>query len=228
MSFLKKNFKRNAGMTFLELVVVLGIFGTMAGIILFNYHDFSSNVHLRNLAQEIALQIKGAQTEAISGKSPVLSVNEQSDNPTPIGWTPSYGVAFDTQNLPQSFIYYFNSANDPRRDLFDFEGSSYTPGTCGEEVTSECLQEIQITSGDFIDLVCFDYTSLQPDGLCDSGETANRAYISFKRPRGNALIQEADDSDPSHTHGNVFIRITSPGGGHKFISVWESGYISIN
>jgi hypothetical protein len=151
-----------------------------------------------------------------------------SDNPTPFGWTPSFGLAFDTVDLPQSFIYYFNSVNDPRRDFFDFESGSYTPGACGEEVTSECVQELQITSGDFVDLICFDYTALQPDGLCDSGQLGTRAYISFKRPRGNALIQEVDDGDPNHTHGNVFIRITSPGGTHKFISVWASGYISIN
>lgn len=217
---------RKLGMTFIELVVVIGIFGTMASIVLFNYRDFSSNVHLRNLAQEIALQIKQAQTDSISGRLPTLTDDQMQDNATPAGWTPSFGIAFDKVALPQAFIYYFNSANDAPRDLFDFQGSGYVSGSCGGPL-SECLQEIHITTGEIIDMICFDFTSIQADASCD-GEESDRAFVSFKRPRGNALIQEVDDGDPGSNHGNVFIRISDIKGRHKFISVWESGYISIN
>lgn len=223
-------------MTFLELIVVLGIFGAIAATVLFNYHDFSSNVSLQNLAQDVALQIKRTQTDAVSGKAPTLSANQELNiaNLVPIGWQPSYGAAFDISGNwasgNKAFIYYFNKDDDTvggenKSDFYDFERSTYT-APCGSDEESECLEEINISSGDIIDMICFDYSDNDiASGECNDGNSAETAYISFRRPRANAKIMEFDDGSPSK--GNVFIRITSPQGGHRFISVWESGYITI-
>lgn len=228
--------KAKKGMTFLELIVVLGIFGAISATVLFNYSDFSTNVHLQNLAQDIALQIKRAQTDATSGKTPTLSGAQiQNSNVlVPSDWTPSYGVAFNTDTLPNSFIYYFNAGYQDTgfEDFDDMAAGSYASGDCGGvEPQSECLDEISITSGDSIDLICFDYdeavfANASTVVSCGdiSGEEFSTAYISFTRPRGNALIFPEDEGA---SRLNVLVRLTSRKGGHKYISVWPSGYINV-
>lgn len=232
-------------MTFLELIVVLGIFGAIAATVLFNYSDFSTNVHLQNLAQDVALQIKRAQTDAVSGRAPALSVNQQGNiiNLAPPNWVPSYGMAFTTTQNTEwsgagtSFIYYFNSQSDSfddngetvtLKDFYDFEVGSYQQ-PCGSSGDSECLEEINITSGDFVDIICFNFTDISPGDDCTGdGEQSDHAYISFTRPRSNASIMLFDDPNASDDmEDNVYIRLTSREGGHKYISVWQSGYISI-
>lgn len=231
-------------MTFLELIVVLGIFGAISATVLFNYSDFSSNVHLQNLAQDIALQLKKTQTDAISGRIPTLSDAQEPNilSLTPPEWVPSYGLAFTTiqsNKLPttppnkngRTFIYYFNSFDDSDggnpptifQDFFDFEVGTYQG--CGNGPQSECLDEINITSGDFIDEICFNFSIISPDGVCD-GVSAEHAYISFTRPRGNANIMSTDMAPDNHKD-NVYLRLTSSKGGHKYITIWQSGYISI-
>lgn len=230
---------KNLGMTFLELVVVLGIFGAIAATVLFNYSDFSSNVDLQNLSQDIALQIKKTQTDAVSGRIPSLS-DSQSQNIT-INWTPSYGIVFTTDDFNQwasagrAFIYYFNSYSDGQydngewvtfKDFYDFETSNYSP-PCGSASDSECLEEITITSGEFIDVICFEFVDISQDDDCtQDGDSSDRAYISFTRPRSNATIL-GNPNEPLDAQGNVFIRLTSVKGGHKYIVIWESGYVSI-
>ncbi len=224
-------------MTFLELIIVLGIFGAISATVLFNYSDFSTNVHLQNLAQDIALQIKKAQTDAVSGKTPTLSdaQNQNINALVPLDWTPSYGIAFSTSpDLQHSFMYYFNHGyHDVEfEDFDDLAAGGYSSGNCGANQDSECLDEISITSGDFVSLICFEYneatfsTAGSVDNCSDvDGEDASTAHISFTRPRSNATIFPEDDANGPQA--NVMIRITSQKGGHKYISVWQSGYISV-
>lgn len=236
---LKKFLKnKNLGMTFLELVVVLGIFGAIAATVLFNYSDFSSNVDLQNLSQDIALQIKKAQTNAVSGTIPNLS---DSQGFVPLEWTPSFGVAFTTtafsgwSSAGSGFIHYFNAYFDGEdqggewvtfKDFRDFESSSYQ-APCGTASDSECLEEITITSGEFVDIICFEFVDITPEDDCSNdGTSSDRAYISFTRPRANASIL-GNPSEPFTNQSNVFIRFRSNKGGYKYIVVWESGYVSI-
>ncbi len=234
-------------MTAIELVVVMGIFAAISSTVLFNYRDFSSNIALQNLAQDIALQIKQAQTDAVSGKIPALAPSSIQGEPSnyplliPLDWKPSYGVAFqlDTTNGwtlgGGGFAYYFNAGPPPTpsepesdRDFFDMTYSSYGGCYPVADVESECLQEIKITSGDYIDLICFDFATI--DDTCSDGTSGNQAFISFTRPRGNAIILDGSGDDgvtASQIHGNVYLRLASVTGARKFVAVWSTGYISI-
>jgi prepilin-type N-terminal cleavage/methylation domain-containing protein len=243
--FFKKQKIDNKGMTFVELIVVLGIFAAISSTVLFNYRDFSSNVALQNLAQDIALQIKRAQTDAVSGKLPTFSQGgDQSLNPAlvPLDWTPSYGLAFWLDESSswslggKGFVYYFNKYAMPidppfDRDFYDFTQSPYNG--CGSlaDSESECLEEIRINSGDYIDLICFDFAVI--DDTCSTGinaqDLSNQVFISFTRPRGNAVILDGsvDDGTTASTHSNVYLRLVSSSGTRKFLAVWSTGYISI-
>ncbi len=231
----KKNV--NAGMTAIELVVVMGIFAAISSTVLFNYRNFSNNVSLQNLAQDIALQIKRAQTDSVSGSVPIFPGG--SNQSTPIDWKPSYGVAFqvDENNgwdelARKGFVYYFNkdsvldsATTEINRDFYDTTQSSYTdcinPGP-----ESECLEEIKITSGDLIDRLCLNFNDVFSE-TCDGFETS-QLFISFTRPRpGATILNGAVDSGGVSPYNNAYIRLTSPSGAHKYIIVWSTGYISI-
>jgi type II secretory pathway pseudopilin PulG len=225
-------FLESKGMTFLELVVVMGIFAAIAATVLFNHRDFSTNVALQNLSQEVALQLKRAQTDAVSGKTPTLSDAQEANinNLLSLDWTPSYGIAFNSDLHPGEFFYYFNrdDAGNDFLDFYDLETGSYSLGDCEVSGDSECLEEIYLPGNVVIDLICFDFDQIISGGTCaDSGGVeADSAYISFTRPRGNASIMEFDDGSGSYA-GNVFIRLSTAFGGQRFVTVWESGYISI-
>lgn len=234
-------------MTFIELIVVIGIFAAISGTVLFNYRDFSDGIKLQNLSQEIALQGKRAQTLASQGRRPVLS-NAQStngiDNFLPFNWVSSYGIAFDS-NFQDRFIFYFNSPEyyfdqtltdgtpDELRvnrslDFFDFADGNYQAG-CGS-ATSECLEEFLITDGSRIDLICANSEPVGPnaDPECTEGVLLNTLHVSYTRPFLESYILGDDGSGLSEL-AYAFIRVTTQDGDQKrYITFWNTGQISVN
>src|SRR3989344_6584389 len=105
---IKKIRNYNAGMTYVELIVVLSIFSVMTSIALFDYNKFQAKVDIKVLANEIALKIVGAQKFALSGKLP----QECIDVPGSCAdWKPSYGIYFDAA-APSEFVYFANIDNN--------------------------------------------------------------------------------------------------------------------
>lgn len=260
--FKKKLPKNNqSGMTFIELVVVMGIFTAISATVLFNYRSFSSSVSLQNLSQEIALQGKRAQTLATQGRRPLLSAaQEQTQIATlgnnsfgflPIDWVSSYGLAFN-MTRPTSFVFYFNSPtfyaddfieNESDFDIFNstrnlyFEDSveSVFTGECGTSL-SECLEEIFITDGSYIDLICINGEP-QDDPDCMAGAPtyiAQQIHIAYTRPRLEAYIM-AFGEDVPNDGGSAFvadygfIRVSSRDGSQKrYVTFWPTGQIAVN
>lgn len=112
-----------AGMTAVELVVVLGIFAVLSAVVTFNYGNFQDKVDIKNLGSDIALKIVEAQKSSVNGMR-----NSSAD----ADWTPSYGVYFDINN-PKQFIYFADLNND-----FLHDGGS------------ENLDVIEITKNNYI------------------------------------------------------------------------------
>lgn len=59
-----KNKKK--GFSLLEMMAVLGIFGIISSIVMFNYGKFTSETMLTNMAYEVALSIREAQIYGVS------------------------------------------------------------------------------------------------------------------------------------------------------------------
>lgn len=217
----------NSGMTFIELVVVMGIFTAIAGTVLFNYRDFSDGVHLQNLAQEIALQGKRAQTLASQGRKPILS-SAQLQNPAliPADWVSSYGIAFRPQENPQSFIFYFNSFDPNEEDsnarLLEFWDFTTNYVGCGSQQESECVEEINITDGSYIEFICL---NIEPQPTCNTENLSLELHVSFTRPFLESYIVGDDYGTPV---SNAFVKISSRDGSQKrYIEFWSTGQISV-
>ncbi len=202
--FKMKNFKLKfkRGFTLVELIVVISIFSILAGVTLFNFSGFNSNVTLQNLANQIALQIKTAQTNAISGKLPSSFLPPSK---------PSFGVYFDIsggQNRDK-FIYFADISNQ------GYLSNGFN-SVCGGASGNECLSQITIQSGDLINKICV-------NGGTDCGNQI--LNITFKRPfpdasfyYGNSLNNSISDAE---------IEIISKKGQMKTIIVRSTGQIEI-
>lgn len=201
-----KTLKFNTGLTFIELIVVIGIFAAISGVVLFNFTGFSTNISLQNLANQIALQIKQSQTDAISGKNPTLFTGFSNFDESPV--RPSYGVHFD-KSTPDKFKYFMDLDNDRYYD---------TIGLCDGQVqsSSECINEITIQTGDTVTELAVYSSSSDP---CRS-----TLDIVFKRPFPDAYFatENGIESVP-----NVGIEITSPKGAKKTIVISTPGQIEI-
>ena len=211
-----KHYKLNAGMTYVELIVVLSIFATLTSVVLFNYGNFQARVDIKNLASDIALQIVQAQKSAIAGALP----------PTPRtfgnGAKPAYGMYFNIgtggANLSADsthFIYFADLDNSKT-----FDGS-----TCSSIATNEeCLSQYSITKNNTIsDLSIFSTGVNCPNG------TVSDLTITFKRPDSGATITSSNYSLDACTVSYVQVTIVDAKGNNSTkIKLYAPGRIQIN
>lgn len=201
-----KIFKKNKGMTFLEMVVILSIFGTLTGVVLFNYREFGANVEMQNITNDIALRVVEAQRSAISGRL--------GGEPSSTDYRPTYGVRFE-YGAPYEdgrFIYFIDRSSS--RDFFYTPPSSGCPG-------GECISESLFKEDYGIARICFEKGT-----VC----TTNKAEVLFARPYPNAIIrtEPAPEEDMAETeYSDIEIEIKSPFDISKTIIVWSTGQVEI-
>ncbi len=193
-----KTIQRNLGMTYVELIVVLSIFGVMSSVILFNYRDFQTKIDIKNLASDIALKIVEAQKSSTSGKWPTQI-------PSVDPWKPSYGVYFNLAD-DKTFIYFVDLNN----------ANGY------ESAAGETLDSIIITKGNYI--YGIDSCSGSPT-VCTS--ISNPISVFFKRPDSKLLLQTAS-SLPPFEYIQVTISPSSPSSMKSRIKIYSSGRIQVD
>jgi Tfp pilus assembly protein FimT len=216
---LQENRKTESGLTFLELIFVISIFGIMASIVLFRFDSFAKRVTLNNLAQDIALRIVEAQKSAISG---ILN-----QSAVTAGVKPTYGVYFESSPVPNTAV------SGPQNTQFvyfiDLNGNKqYDAPVSGCPVGSECLSITAIATGEYISDIC--YTSINQSCTSSAG-SSGATHISFTRPFPDASITIKDGGTifPPSVTSNVFIELSSVADTtlHKTIAVTSLGQIRV-
>lgn len=210
-----------SGVTLVELIVVIAIFAMVSSVLMFNYSDFSTNVSLRGLSQEIALSIRKAQTYA-------TSVHSLGGAPTAPGNYPAYGISFSVQDptgasyepSKKSFVLFADIPLTPN----PLPNKKYdSDGDCGAMVEgSECLEEFNITTSDKIVGFETDVT-----GQVKTGSVA----ITFRRPTPDAIIcySSAGPHDDCITTPISYVKLIleSAKGANRSVTVWNTGQISV-
>ncbi len=196
-----------AGMTYVELIVVLSIFAVMTSVVLFNYNAFQGKVDLKNLANQIALKVVEAQKAAMSGQLSPQRAGIQN-------WHPAYGVYFDLTSPgdDHTFIYYVDATQDNR---FWNAPLSF----CPQLAIGECMDKISITKGNRIS----DITVFYLDGTSAS---VNNIGLTFTRPNSEAVA--SIDGVPVYGISYTQITVSSPNGATAAVKVFSSGRIQIN
>lgn len=211
------NSSSQAGLTFIELIVVMSIFSVIASVVLFNFSSFNTNITSQNLAQQIALQIKQAQTESISGTRTVGFAEDEILNPE---GAPTYGVKFDidvtdgTDQLDAKSLAYF--ADMDGNGTYDHP-SNQTPCGIGMSGT-ECIAIIEINTADSIVGIC-------SDADCDAGSyNEMQATILFRRPFPEARLYIGTDLTP---RSKIGIKVRSSKGAERVIMTTILGQVSV-
>ena len=192
-------------MTYVELITVLGIFSVLLGVAMYNHNKFQDKVSIKNLANDIALQIVEAQKSALSGKLQT----------TPFTPKPSYGVYFNP-NAPgnnRSFIYFADFNND---GTYNDTVSPF----CGT-ISGECLKKITLNRGNIISNLEYYYALTGPNPLAN-------LTVTFMRPSSEASLRSTTPPTPGYTISHAQITVTSASGITANIKVYPTGRIQIN
>ncbi len=217
----------NRGMTYVELIVVMGIFSIMAGVVFFKYADFGRQIDLQNLSQDIALQIVQAQKIALAGKQP--NATEAGSALLITDWKPAYGVYFSTATPmnPNPNNFANNALFIPFIDAYNF--GEYIQGTCATDVngpSSECMNLISIGKGDYIRSLCVGDSDLAVD--CSNGTQESDLYVTFTRPDSSAVISNVSLGGNPQPKAIITISSHLDNAFTKYITVYGSGRVETN
>ncbi len=201
----KKILKNKKGMTYIELIVVLSIFSTLASVVLFNYSAFQSQIDIRNLSNDIGLKILQAQKSATNGLVPVERTVAED-------WQPTYGIYIPSITSDgKSFSYFSDIVKDNVFSDFSCAGND------------ECLDKILLTKGNIISgLQVLFQGETAPNDLHDLSDLA----IFFTRPSGGAVFVSSTSLVSPINY--ILITLKSPKDDIATIKVYPSGKIEIN
>lgn len=228
----KLNNQRQKGMTLIELLVALVIFSIITGIVLFNYGDFNASLTMQNLADDIALTVRRAQSYAIGVRGREGSFQ--------VGYGVHFGVtSYDPtkrdaddvlyQGSNKSFILY-------KDDFTDTEHHYISKDSCGGETS--CLEMLYIKSSDYISGI-----GVKISGVGDveylGDENPSGVSIFFRRPSPEPYIYVLGDDGkywgiengagkPQIDDVKIEISSLKDPDSKKYITISNTGQISVS
>lgn len=170
----KKLFKLIKGFTLIELIITIAIFAAMTTYLLAKYGKFNQSLLLTNLAYDVALTIRTAQSYGLNVKAvgPNNAVNPTFNYP--------YGAHFNKNSSTKScFVFFVDTDENSTYEQSD----GYCPGVTNPV---ERISSYSIKRGSIISelLVCVGEGGVG-NVLCATPDTLD---ISFKRPDPAARI----------------------------------------
>ena len=167
---------KSSGFTLVELLVSISIFAVVTGLVLAKYQSFNGGIILTNMAYEVALTIRQAQSYGIN-------VRQQGNI-----FSISYGVHFEKNgtNPIKSFILFSDALSCDTTGSLDCVGDGlYRPGT-GDALVDTFILGRGIT----IEKYCIGSNIANPSSeVCsNNSSSADTVDISFNRPDPSAII----------------------------------------
>jgi prepilin-type N-terminal cleavage/methylation domain-containing protein len=226
--FIKKN--KQQGFTLIEMIVVCAIVGVISATVMFNYSDFRQGIDTRNLAEEMALTVRKAQSFATSSRR--IS-DAQGEKIKAFGIVFSLQATHTTQYSPyaKGFLFYAAKAFKPQGatvDQYTFTNlgtANCNPNTFGITLGTECLEYFSITNQ-----VSTTKLEVFTGGSWSPIASNAQLQIMFFRPTPDATICSVTGFTQI-CEGNAAGRITissQNGKMQKTITVWNTGQIAVD
>ncbi len=178
-----------SGFTLVELLVTITIFVMLTGVVLFKQNGFDNSILLSNMAYDMGLTLRQAQSFGLSTRETSSGSNKflvGSGYGMYINKTPGVGSN-------RNFILFADLNSDNRS------------GTGCTVSDTECVQKYSINRGNFIQKICLDMA-------CTSIKQTNELSILFKRPKPDALIYWNDGTATLATSSMARIVVSSSDG----------------
>lgn len=226
----KLNNQKQKGMTLIELLVALVIFSIITGIVLFNYGDFNASLTMQNLADDIALTVRRAQSYAIGVRGREGSFQ--------VGYGVHFGVtSYDPTKINADDILYQGSNKSFILYKDDISGTEHnytnTNNSCGGETS--CLEMLYIKSSDYISHIKVKPSGEEEQTLGD--ENPSEVSIFFRRPSPEPYIYVLDgdywgivdgEKKPKIDYVKIEISSLKDPDSKKYITISNTGQISVS
>lgn len=195
---------KNKGFTIIELMVSIAIMVIILAVILVNYKKFDSGIVMTNLAYDVALSIRTAQTYGISTRGAKVSGATEFDRP--------YGINFEINpDDPSSVNKYLLFADTNLNRSYD-------------EVDSLTATKYNIRGSYYIKDLCW-LDSSTPSAVKTCGMRS--ADITFLRPDPDALIYVSGEAQDALSALEIHIGSTQDASAIRVITVRPTGQISV-
>ncbi len=216
------------GMTLIELLVVIAIFTMISSFVMYDYGSFRSTASTQNLANDIALSIRKAQSSAIG----VRSIGSDFQYGHGIHFTNSSNISNPMSGSNKSFVLFKYLKPKPTGNSHRGHSRMYNYNrnnnsmNCGNPKV-ECEEIVNIKGPDKISTIYLDgVRQLSPEGSLD---------IVFERPNPDALfcyrstITSLCDTNISSVQIEVSKRLKNKNNlVTRTITVWNTGQISVD
>ena len=172
---MKHSFKNIQGFTLVELVVSIGIFALMTTLLLAKYGTFNQGIILTNLAYDVALTVRNAQSYGLNVKSaPTAGENFSSD------FNYSYGVHFSSNSNTFTF---FKDADNYLYDNPTLEKISDSVMKRNSKISALCVGTVTACSSvSTLDVV---FKRPNPDAIINGVSSNSYAEITLQGSDGS-------------------------------------------
>jgi len=194
--------------TLIELMVVIGIFLVITGVILFQSNSFDSTITASNLTQDIALTVRKANAYTLGFQVPQ----------TVSGVTiKGYGVNF-VSGVGDSFVLF--GETDPYDQFYTHNNG------CGIfSHSDECIEQTIIKTKDRISQISVDVS-----GSSNTLSPGDSLSIIFTKPSGEVsfCVQSNGMGSCNYTLATVAHIVVSSAQGRQYtVNVWNNGQINV-
>jgi Tfp pilus assembly protein FimT len=213
MSFLTKDTDR--AFTIVELVVSVAIFAFMTAFLVAKYGNFNQSVLLTNLAYDVALTIRNAQTYGLNVKSKPSGVVGYTDGTTydeiAAGYQYGYGIHFEAGN-----------ATAASKKMIFFADNTPNAIPSYDNAAKVILSTYTLRNGSYISAICAQARENPPGEPCLSSSSPNGGFdVVFKRPDPDAMFPLTNGATV------VTLTISTPNGQSKKVIVRKSGQVAV-
>jgi len=197
----------------MEMMIVVALFTIITISALMVHSRFGENILMTNLAYDVALSLREAQSYGLSVRQSPLG-NGNFD----IG----YGVHFKSD----SFFVFFADRNGNKK----YDGTSIN-GKCVVSNESECLKVYRLEKGNSIAFFCgilASFGALECRNFINNEQTISFVDITFIRPEPDAFIQtDLNPNNEMRYRGAEIVVVSPRRKASRTIDVYQTGQISI-
>lgn len=219
------------GFALLELLVAIAVFGIIVTFVLFSYGRVAEQLFTSNLAHEVALALREAQSYGVS----VRQFKRESNDAQKAAFDAAYGIHFE-RNESKQFVLFVDSARGGDAQELRYDGR-ITDGC----PLPECVSIFRVGKKNYIQKFCGvlpqdegyepeskrreECSFVQSGGVVVPGKI-KFLDVLFKRPNPDALFV-SDGKEGGKDYKAARIYLASEKGVVRAVEVWSTGQISI-